>query len=222
MFQRLISLIGMEKYELIKSKNVIVLGCGGVGGYVIEALVRSGIHNITVVDKDIIDESNLNRQVIALHSTLGLKKVEAIKKRMLDINPNLNISTIDINIDTDSMSSLNLNNYDYVIDAIDDVNVKVELIKYCLDNNLKFIISTGTAKKMHPELLKITTLDKTSGDPLAKRLRVLLKNYKLNKVTVLASSEPPIIKGNTLGSSAFVPSSGGLLIASYVINDIIK
>lgn len=222
MFKRLESLIGIDNINKIKSKRILVLGCGGVGGYVIEALIRSGIENITVVDKDVIDETNLNRQIIALHSTIGLKKVDVIKKRVLDINPSVKIETIDRNIEINDIDKLELNKYDYIIDAIDDVKVKIELIKYSLDNNLKLIVSTGTAKKMHPELLKMTTLDKTEGDPLAKKLRNSLRGYKLNRVVVLASTEAPLIDGSTLGSSAFVPSTGGILLASYVINDIIK
>lgn len=221
MFDRLVTLIGEEKLELIKSKKVLVLGCGGVGGYVIEGLVRSGISNITVIDKDIVDETNLNRQIIALHSTIGIKKVGLIKTRVLDINPEVKINAIDKQILFSDVERLNLCNYDYVVDAIDDVKVKVELIKYSLVNNVKLIVSTGTAKKLHPECLKITTLNKTSGDPLAKKLRSSLRNYKLNKIIVLASTESPIISGSKLGSSAFVPSIGGLLIASYIINDIV-
>ena len=222
MFDRLEKLIGTDKLNLIKTKKVLVLGCGGVGGYVIEGLVRSGIEHITVIDSDIIDETNLNRQIIALQSTIGEYKTEIIKKRVLDINPNINIDAINKKIIPNDISNMNLEKYDYVVDAIDDINVKVELIKYSLEHNIKLIVSTGTAKKLHPELLEMTELDKTSHDPLAKKLRTLLKGYKLNKVCVLASKEEPIIKGNVLGSSAFVPSTGGLLIASFIINDIVK
>ena len=222
MFNRLESLIGKAKLEVIKTKKILVLGCGGVGGYVIEGLIRSGIENITVIDADIVDETNLNRQIIALHSTIGKSKVDVIKKRVLDINPNVNINAINKRILYNEIENLKLDNYDYIVDAIDDVIVKVEIIKYALDHNINLIVSTGTAKKLHPEDLEITTLDKTSYDPLAKKLRSLLKGYRLNKVTVLASKEKPIIKGTNLGSSAFVPSVGGLLIASKIINEIIK
>lgn len=222
MFDRLITLIGKENLNLIKSKRILVLGCGGVGGYVVEGLIRSGINDITVVDKDVVDESNINRQIIALHSTIGIKKVELIKLRALDINPDVNIDIVDKQIMVNEIEKLNLCNYDYVVDAIDDVKVKVELIKYSLENNVKLIVSTGTAKKMHPECLSITSLDKTSGDPLAKKIRSLLRGYKINKVIVLASTEPPLIGGSKLGSSAFVPSVGGLIIASYIINDIVN
>ena len=212
MFDRLISLIGEDNFNKIQKKSILVLGCGGVGGYVIEGLIRSGITNITVIDYDVIDETNLNRQIIALHSTIGQEKVEVIKKRALDINPNVNINAINGKILPNKIEGLELLKYDYVVDAIDDVKVKVELIKYALSNNVNLITSTGTAKKLHPECLSITTLDKTSGDALAN----------LKHIRVLASDESSIIKGSTLGSSAFVPSTGGLLIASHIINDIIK
>lgn len=221
MFDRLITLIGEDKLNIIKSKKVLVLGCGGVGGYVIEGLVRSGIENITVIDSDVVDETNLNRQIIALHSTIGKIKTKVIKNRVLDINPNVKINAINKKIVCEDISDMNLD-YDYVVDAIDDIQVKVELIKYSLLHNVKLIVSTGTAKKIHPECLKITTLDKTTHDPLAKKLRTLLRDYNLNKVLVLASTEEPIISGTKLGSSAFVPSVGGLLIASKIINDFIE
>lgn len=222
MFDRLISLIGEDNFNKIQKKSILVLGCGGVGGYVIEGLIRSGITNITVIDYDVIDETNLNRQIIALHSTIGQEKVEVIKKRALDINPNVNINAINGKILPNKIEGLELLKYDYVVDAIDDVKVKVELIKYALSNNVNLITSTGTAKKLHPECLSITTLDKTSGDALAKKLRNELRGYNLKHIRVLASDESSIIKGSTLGSSAFVPSTGGLLIASHIINDIIK
>lgn len=220
MFDRLISLIGEDKFNLIKTKKVLVLGCGGVGSYVIEGLARSGIENITIVDCDIVDITNLNRQLIALHSTIGKRKVDVMKERILDINPDANVLVLYKRVEQNKIEELKLEEYDYVVDAIDDVKVKVELCKYALKRDVKLIVSTGTAKKMHPEKLEITTLDKTSGDPLAKKMRYLLREYDTRKIKVLTSSEVPIVKGNTLGSSAFVPSSAGLLIASYIILDI--
>ncbi len=223
MFDRLIALIGKENFELIQSKKVIVLGCGGVGGYVIEALVRSGIENITIVDKDTVDISNKNRQIIALNSTIGMCKVDAMKLRLEDINEFIKVKTVKKFIKSDSLEELALDSYDYIVDCIDDVQVKVALAKYALNENFKLIISTGTAKKLHPEFLKMTTLDKTAYDPLAKKMRALLKGEKTNRLIVLASDETPKeTENNVLGSSAFVPSVGGLLIASYIINDIIK
>jgi len=222
MFDRLIKLIGENAFNEIQQKNILVLGCGGVGGYVIEALIRSGIKKISILDYDMVDETNLNRQIIALHSTIGMLKTDVIEKRILDINPDVIIKKLTQKLDIKSIDKLKLDNYDYIVDAIDDVEVKIELIKFSQKFNINLITSTGTAKKLHPELLSITTLDKTNGDPLAKKLRNKLKGYNLKKVKVLASTEAPITKGNTLASSAFVPSVGGIMIASFIINDIIK
>lgn len=223
MFDRLISLIGIEKFKLIQEKRVLVIGLGGVGGYVTEGLVRSGIENITIIDKDTVDVTNLNRQIIALNSTIGMKKSELIKSRILDINGNAKVESLDMYLTEEDIPKLNLDSYDYVVDAIDDVKVKTALIKYSLDNDINLISSMGTAKKIHPEMLKMTTLDKTMYDPLAKKLRTNLRGYKLNKLKVLTSMETPIkTDDNVLGSTAFIPSIGGLLIASYIINDIIN
>lgn len=223
MFDRLVALIGEEMLEKIKSKKVLVLGCGGVGGYVVEGLVRSGIEKITIVDKDIVDVTNLNRQIIALNSTLGKYKVDVMKERIEDIDHEAKVVVSREYITEDSIGSLNLGEYDYVVDAIDDVKVKVALAKYALKHDVKLVISTGTARKLDPSKLSMTTLDKTSYDPLAKKMRSLLRGENIKKLTVLASTEQPLeTADNVLGSSFFVPSSGGILIASYIINDIIK
>ncbi len=222
MFDRISTLIGEDKLELIKNVRVLILGCGGVGGYVIEALVRSGITNITIVDKDVVDESNINRQIIALHSTIGMKKTDVFTKRLTDINPNINLTSLHLDLTQNNIESLSLANYDYVVDAIDDVKVKVALIKYAILNNIKLITSCGTAKKIDASLLKITRLDKTYADPLAKKLRSELRGYDTKKIIALSSSEEVLIDGAKLGSCIFVPAVGGLLIANYIIKDIIK
>lgn len=223
MFDRLIALIGNEAFDKIKTSNILVLGIGGVGGYVVESLVRSGVHNLTIVDKDIIDLTNLNRQIISLNSNIGMDKVEECTKRCKDINPNINLNSIKKELKEDNLQEFNFENYDYVIDCIDDFKAKLALIKYLLEKNIKFISSTGTAKKMHPEMLEITTLAKTEYDPLARKLRQNLKGYNQNKIKVLASKEKPIeTQNNELGSAIFVPASAGILIASHVINEIIR
>lgn len=222
MFDRLIALIGLENFKKIGSKKVLVLGIGGVGGYTVEALVRSGITNITIIDGDIVDPTNLNRQIIALHSTIGKSKVEVMKERLLDINPEVQVKCRGEYLEESSIASIVLEEYDYVVDALDDVKVKVALIKYSIEHSINLITSTGTAKKMCPEKLEIVSLDKTSYDPLAKKLRQELRGYDIKKVKTLASKEEPVIDGPILGSTAFVPSTGGLLIASYIIRDILK
>lgn len=222
MFGRLVALIGEEKLGIIANTKILLLGVGGVGGHLAEALVRSGIEHLTIVDKDTVDLTNLNRQIIALHSTLGRPKVEVLKERLEDINPSSKIVALQQNIN-ENMEELKLVEYDYVLDCIDDTKVKIALAKECLNENIKLISSTGTARKMDPSKLHITTLDKTSYDPLAKKMRSLLRDYDIKKIVVLASEEEPIAtQSDVLGSTAFVPSVGGLLIASYVIRDIIE
>ncbi len=222
MFDRLVALIGKEKLDLIKSKRILVIGVGGVGGYVLEGLIRSGVEMITIVDKDAIEETNLNRQIIALQSTLGKSKVEVMKERLEDINPHAKVEALKFFL-KETLEGLDFTKYDYVVDCIDDVKVKVSLAKYALEKELNFIMATGTAKKIDPSMLTMTTLDKTSYDPLAKKMRTLLRGYDMRKIVVLSSKEEPIqTSDGTLGSTAFVPSVGGLLIASYIIRDIIK
>lgn len=223
MFDRFITLVGEENFRKVSSKKVLVIGTGGVGGYVIEGLVRSGIGQIDIVDGDKVDLSNLNRQIIALHSTLGLSKTEVLKERMLDINPEIKIETYSKVLKSVDIEDMDFEKYDYIVDAIDDVRVKTEIIKKALKCDVPFISATGTARKLHPEKLAITTLDKTSGDALARIMRRNLKECRLDKIKVLASTEIPIKTfENRLGSSAFVPSIGGLLIASHIINDILE
>ncbi len=222
-FDRLEALIGNENLKKIQKKRVLVLGLGGVGGHLTETLVRSGISNLTIIDCDRVDATNINRQIIATHSTIGEYKTEAMTKRLLDINPSLNIDSKCMMIKEDQLDELEADSYDYVVDCIDDVKVKVALIKYAIEKKVNLICSTGTARKMHPEKLEMTRLDKTEYDPLARKLRMNLRGYNTHDIVVLASKEEPIIKDNTvLGSSAFVPASGGILIASYIINDIIS
>ena len=217
---RILKIIPKEKLDVIQNLNVLIVGVGGVGGYALESLVRTGIKNITIIDKDKIDESNLNRQIIALKSNINKSKVEEAKKRALDIRNDININTYELFLDKNNLvSTLDENKYDYIIDACDNVTVKLELIKYAQENNIELISSLGTGNRLNPEELKITTLDKTYNDPLGKVLRKLVKDNNLNKkVTVLWSKEMPIkTLDRTPGSLMFVPASAGILIASYII-----
>lgn len=217
---RILKIIPKEKLDVIQNLKVLIIGVGGVGGYTLESLVRTGIKNITIIDKDKIDESNLNRQIIALKSNINKSKVEEAKKRALDIRSNINIKTYELFLDKNNLvSTLDENKYDYIIDACDNVTVKLELIKYAQENNIELISSLGTGNRLNPEELKITTLDKTYNDPLGKVLRKLVKDNNLNKkVTVLWSKEIPIkTLDRTPGSLMFVPASAGILIASYII-----
>ena len=219
---RLKKLLSDEDIDKIKNTTVLIIGLGGVGGHALESIVRMGINNIILVDNDVVDITNLNRQLLSLNSNVGEKKVEVAKKRILDINNNCNVVTIDKFIDKDNYLELFKYNIDYVIDACDTVSTKILLINECLNRNIKIISSMGTGNKFHPELLKITELKKTSYDPLAKVLRNKFKNEK-RKIMVVSSTEKGIdIKDRTPGSTSLVPSASGILCASFIINDILE
>ncbi len=222
-FDRLSFLISEDSVNKLNNKKILVLGVGGVGGYVSESLVRSGIGNITIVDGDKIDITNINRQVIALTSTIGLRKVDVLEKRIIDINPNCNVKKIDKFIDENNYLDLDLDNYDYIIDACDTISTKKLIIKYCLENNIKIISSMGAGNRMNPENLTICDIKKTSGDPLAKVIRKYLKDEHINKkLIVMWSRELPKKVDGVIASNSFVPASAGLLITSYVIKDLLK
>lgn len=223
MFDRLECVIGKENLNRIKEIKVFLVGIGGVGGSCFDSLVRSGIKNITVCDFDIFEETNLNRQLLSNINNIGLKKVEIAKDYAKSINQECAISTIDAKLSKDNISKIIPNNVNYIIDACDDINVKVELVKYAVKNNIKIISSMGTGNKLKPELLEITNIWKTNYDPLAKKMRMLLKKENISyKLPVVSSSEVPIKNGSVVGSFAPVVNTAGLLLASYVINDIIK
>ncbi len=223
-FSRLEKIIGEDSIEILKKKSVFILGCGGVGGYVCEALARSGIGTLILVDYDVVDETNLNRQIAALTSTIGMKKIDVLEKRIKDINPNCQVIKIDLFVTIDNVESLFVHSIDYFVDACDTVSVKKRVIEECLKRKIPFISSMGTGNKMDPSQLEITDIRKTINDPLAKIIRKFVKDKKIKqKVMVLSSKELPIkIHDRIPGSTAFVPSSAGLLIASYIIREFIK
>lgn len=222
-FERLEYLIGKEKLELLKRKNVLVLGLGGVGSSVVNALVRTGIFNITIVDYDKVDITNINRQIEAFHSTIGINKTDALKQIILDINPNCKVKIINELINKSNISLLFEDRYDFIVDCCDTIETKKMVIKTCLTNKISFISSMGTANKLDASKLEITTLDKTFNDPIARLLRKWAKDEKVsfNKIKVLSSKEVPI-KSNKLGSNSFVPPCAGILIANYVFLKLIK
>lgn len=222
MFDRVISLIGNDKFVKLQNTKVLIVGCGGVGGYAFETLVRSGIGNIDLIDFDDIDVSNLNRQIITNQFNIGMSKVEEAKKRALLINPNLNINIYKMFLDNSNIDDILNNNYNYIIDACDSVNTKIELMKKSVIGKFKLISSMGTAKKMDPTKLSITTLDKTNYDPLAKVLRKKIKDLKINKKMYVVSSDEVAIKCDVLGSFMIVPASAGILCAKFVIDDVLK
>ncbi len=223
-FARLEKIIGTSNLKLLADKSVLVLGCGGVGGYVCEALARSNIGTLIIVDSDIVEESNLNRQIIALDSTIGNVKVDVLEKRIQDINPECQIIKIHSFIDKDTIHDLFRYSIDYFVDACDTVSTKKAVIQECIQRKIPFISCMGTGNKLDPSQLEIVDLRKTINDPLARILRKFIKDEGIQqKVMVLSSRELPIkTEDGTLGSSAFVPSSAGLLIASYIVRSFIN
>ncbi len=188
--------------------------------YVLESL--SGIENITVVDFDMFEESNLNRQILCLKSNINKNKVDIAKKRALEINSNCKINAILEKVDSNMLDGLS-SNFDYIVDACDDVKAKVALVKYAIKNNIKIISCCGTGNRINPELLTISNIWKTENDPLAKKVRQELRKEQISyKLPVVFSKELPIIKtSGSVGSMAMVPNSAGILLASYIIKDIL-
>lgn len=222
---RTINLIGNENMEKIQNSNIVIFGCGGVGSYVIEGLVRAGINNITIIDNDTVDLTNINRQLIATTSSIGKDKVDIVKQRCLDINPTLNISTFKVFADGTNILNLIPIHTNYIIDAIDSVSSKISIIEYAHKLKIPIISCMGTGNKLNPSLFEITDISKTSVCPLAKTMRKELKIRNIQNIDVLYSKEIPIKdfnhQKNIPSSISFVPSVAGLLICSYVINKII-
>lgn len=221
MFDRLELLIGKENVEKISKINVLIVGIGGVGGTALEALVRSGVKNITIIDKDVFSESNLNRQILSTRDSIGLYKVDVGINRCKSINPDVNITGLKINLDEKNVNELEY--FDYIIDACDDINAKLALMQYANKNNINLISSMGTGKRLNPSNVIITRLDKTSNDPLAKKMRyeARKRGLKLN-IPVVCSKEEPINNDRIIASSIFVPSTAGLMLAYYIIEKVIN
>ena len=224
MFERLERIIGEESLDKLKNKKVAIIGVGGVGGYALETLIRNGIENIIIVDKDVVDITNKNRQIIALDSTINKPKVEVFKERIKDINNECNIITLNIFLNEENKNELFKYDIDYLIDACDTVSTKIMIIRECINRNIKFISSMGTGNKMNPTKLKITTLKKTSYDPLAKIIRHEINRLNINNDILVLSSDEEIIKTGlrSPGSYSIVPNTAGILIADYIIKDILK
>lgn len=222
-------LIGKEKVEKLRKAKVAVFGIGGVGSYVVEALCRSGIENFILVDKDVVDLSNLNRQIIATRKTIGKSKVEVSKERILEINPNAKVKTIKEFFSTNSKDLFD-NGVSYVIDCVDTVTAKIELVVRAKKLNVPIISCMGTGNKLDPTKFEVADIYKTSVCPLAKVMRKELRARNINSLKVVYSKEEPINlynkpkKGEKQipGSISFLPSVAGLIIAGEVIKDIIK
>lgn len=225
-FNRLQLLIG-EDLNILKKSSVMIVGLGGVGSYAAETIARSGVENIIIIDKDIVEASNINRQLIALNSTINMPKVDVVSNRLIDINPNLKIIKYNLFLNEDNMHDIfKENKVDFVIDACDTLTTKASIIKYCLNNKIDFIISLGAANKFDATKVSVVELKNTYNDGIAKALRMLVKKEQIDgKIMCVFSDELPrkdLVEKNkkyeidsVLGSNAFVPSSFGIICANY-------
>lgn len=232
-FARTEMLIGQGGLEKLKKSHVAVFGLGGVGSYAAEAIVRSGVGEITVVDSDTVAESNINRQLIAATSTIGRKKTEVAAERYLDINPSLKIHAKDVFVSEKTIKEFDFSEYDFVVDAIDTVSAKLLIICECSKKNIPIISSMGTGNKLDPSCFEICDIYKTTTCPLARVMRAELKKAGIEKLTVVCSREKPRKVFKTQeepapgrrsipASIAFVPSVAGLMMAGKVITEILK
>jgi len=246
-FSRTQLLIGKKSIDELSKKTVAVFGVGGVGGYAVEALARSGVGNFVLVDDDLVCITNINRQILATFQTIGRAKVDVAKERILQINPRANVEIYKTFYLPSNRDEFDFSKYDYVIDAIDTVTAKIDIIVRCKENNIPIISAMGAGNKMNPAMMEITDIYKTEMDPLAKVMRRELKKRKVKKLKVVYSKEKPIKpledmsiscrahcvcpagtkrhctdRRDIPGSSAFVPSVSGLLIASEVVKDLIN
>ena len=243
-FARFSMMVGEDGIEKLRNSRVIVFGVGGVGSYTVEALARSGVGQITMVDFDEISESNINRQLHSLRSTIGKSKIDVMKDRILDINPDCKVELVKRLVYDDVDEVLGNNKYDFVVDAIDVIGSKINLIEYCAKNNINIISSMGFGNKMHPEMIEIAKIKNTSVCPMARTIRSILKKKGITNVPVAFSKEMPvqpnkselfkeelptefrennkIPRKTTPGSNSFVPGTAGLVLASYVVRKLLE
>ena len=220
-FKRTESLIGQEAVDKLINSKVIVFGVGGVGSYVCEALARAGVGHMEIVDKDEVDVTNINRQLIALHSTVGMPKVDVCKARLKDINPNMEVVSRQCFYLPERSEEFDFSKYDYVVDAVDNVTAKIDIICKAKEAGTPVISSMGTGNKLDPMAFKVADIEKTKVCPLAKVMRKELKKRGVVKVKVVYSEEEPQnTDSRTPASISFVPSAAGLLIAKTVIDDL--
>lgn len=228
-FSRTALLLGEEKLNKLKKSTVAVFGVGGVGGYVAEILARSGVGHIVLVDNDVVSLTNLNRQIIALHSTIGMAKTEVMKNRITDINPNAVVEVKNCFYLPETSGEFDFAKYDYVVDAIDTVTGKIQLVMQANECGTPIISSMGTGNKTDPTAFEVADVYKTSVCPLARVMRYELKKRGIKKLKVVYSKEKPVeidksaevdTAGKTVGSVAFAPSVAGIIIASEVVKDL--
>ena len=228
-FLRTAMLLGTTTVDALRDKQVFIFGIGGVGSYCAEALARAGIGNLTLIDDDIVSESNINRQLIALHSTVGLPKTKAMAQRISDINPNCNVTIMTIRYEAETRDQFFSSRPDYIADCIDSVSCKTDLISTAISKEIPIISAMGTGNKLDPSKFEITDLSKTSGCPLARTMRRELKKLGIIHHTVLYSTEQalsPVFqpeKNKVIpGSVSWVPSCAGLMIAGHIIRSFIS
>lgn len=222
-FQRLKLLIGAENFSKLTAATVAVFGCGGVGSFTVEALARSGIGHLVLIDKDNIDATNINRQLHALSSTVGRSKVEVMRERIQDINPSAQVDVIQkFFLPGENVEDFFICQYDYVVDAIDTLTAKIFLVEECTRRRIKIISSMGAGNKLDPTRFKVGDLFQTSVDPVAKVMRRKLKERGIKSLKVVWSDEPPLPVKDVIGSNAFVPSVAGLILAGEVVKDLIS
>ncbi len=247
-FERTELLYGKKAMEKLKNSRVAVFGIGGVGGYTTEALVRSGVGTIDLIDNDVVNPSNLNRQIIATTKTIGQYKVDAAKRRAMEINPDIKVNTYKTFYMPETSNQFDFTKYDYIVDAIDTVTGKIELVVNAHKANVPIISSMGAGNKIHPAGFEVADIYKTSVCPLARVMRRELKKRDIKKLKVVYSKEPPVTFADSInndvnssergidnnnneaskfvkqvpGSNAFVPSVAGLIIAGEIINDLVQ
>lgn len=232
-FERTARIIGKQGVQKLAESSVLIFGVGGVGSFVTEGLARAGIGTIGIVDKDCVDVTNINRQIPALHSTIGKPKVQVMAERIRDINPECRVNALEIFFMPDSFKNadagdenIDFADYDYVVDAVDNVTAKIHIIERAREAGVPVISSMGTGNKMDPGAFKIAAIEKTKVCPLAKVMRRELKARGIEGVKVLYSEEEPVCTDDghraTGGSISFVPSAAGLLIASEVVKDLLR
>ena len=220
-FERQIGLLTKEQFEKLQNAHIMVVGVGGVGGYACEMFARTGIGKLTIVDFDKVTKSNINRQIIALESTIGKYKVDVLKQRLLDINPNIKIEVKNLKLRPDNVPCIFDDKYDYVIDAIDMLYSRIELICFCKENNINIISSMGAGNRIDIPQYAVCDLYETHDDGLAKRLRKRLRKRQIDKHDVAFCKSSQVLQDH-VGSISYHPSVCGITIASYVINQIIK
>ena len=226
-FQRTRLLIGEENFLKLQNSTVAVFGIGGVGSFTVEALARSGIGHLVLIDKDNVDITNINRQIHALTSTVGKSKVELLRERIFEINPAAKVDTIQkFYLPDEQVENFFICKYDYVVDAIDTMTAKINLVLECKRRGIKIISSMGAGNKLDPTQFKVADIFQTKVDPVAKVMRKKLKEYGVESLKVVYSEEVPRkidtgnLTGKVIGSVAFVPSVAGLILAAEVVNSL--